>query len=181
MTELDELPVSGLADRYGVHRSQVYNRLDSLKKRNPKLTPHRRGRSSYITAEILGYLDGMAALIEQGSTNEEAADSVLGMIPADSRADCLPDTRQIDISNLAISTPQLTPEPFDTQSFLDKLRTIQELSDNEWLPGSSELAAILGLQTLPSGPSFERYGFLFKKAGRNGQESAWKIEKLKAE
>lgn len=177
MTELDELPVSGLAARYGVHRSQVYNRLDSLKKRNPSLTPHRRGRSSYVTAEILGYLDGMAALIEQGSTNEEAADSVLGMIPADSRADSLPDTRQFETSALAVSSPEPQPEPFDTSKFLQRLRTLQEVADNDWRPSSSELAAILGLNSLPSGSSFERYGFQFSKAGRNGAQVAWKIEK----
>ena len=179
MTEIDELPVSGLADRYGVHRSQVYNRLDSLKKRNPKLVPHRRGRSSYVSAEILGYLDGMAALIEQGNTNEEAADAVLGILPVDSRPDSLPDTRQFETSELAIVSSEPEPKPFDKQEFLEKLRTIQEIADNDWLPSSSELAAILDLKSLPSGPSFERYGFQFSKAGRNGPETSWRIKKLK--
>ena len=31
--QIDEMPVASLDSRYGVHRSQVYNRLEAIKKR----------------------------------------------------------------------------------------------------------------------------------------------------
>ena len=103
--QIDEMPVASLDTRYGVHRSQVYNRLEAIKKRRDDLVPHRRGRKSYVSAELLGLLDGMAALIQQGSTTEEAANQVLGQLsnrPADSPADI----RQVDTSAIAITTPE---------------------------------------------------------------------------
>ena len=98
--QIDEMPVASLDTRYGVHRSQVYNRLEAIKRRREDLVPHRRGRKSYVSAELLGLLDGMAALIQQGSTTEEAADQVLNQLsnrPADSPADI----RQVDTSAIA--------------------------------------------------------------------------------
>ena len=174
--QIDEMPVASLANRYGVHRSQVYNRLEAIKKRQAELVPHRRGRKSYVSAHLLGLLDGMAALIQQGSTTEEAANQVLGHLsnrPADSPADI----RQVDTSALAIATPE--PEkPFSIDDTLHMLRALQELADNDWRLSSDQIAQTLELKALPSGDSFERYGFRFSKAGKNGTQTAWKIEKL---
>ncbi len=174
--QIDEMPVASLDTRYGVHRSQVYNRLEAIKKRRDDLVPHRRGRKSYVSAELLGLLDGMAALIQQGSTTEEAANQVLGQLsnrPADSPADI----RQVDTSAIAITTPE--PEkPFSIDDTLHMLRALQELADNDWRLSSDQIAQTLELKALPSGDSFERYGFRFSKAGKNGTQTAWKIEKL---
>ena len=174
--QIDEMPVASLDTRYGVHRSQVYNRLEAIKRRREDLVPHRRGRKSYVSAELLGLLDGMAALIQQGSTTEEAADQVLNQLsnrPADSPADI----RQVDASALAIATPE--PEkPFSIDDTLHMLRALQELADNDWRLSSDQIAQTLELKALPSGDSFERYGFRFSKAGKNGTQTAWKIEKL---
>ncbi|MEL7224744.1 MAG: hypothetical protein AAGL17_07735, partial [Cyanobacteria bacterium J06576_12] len=62
---------------------------------------------------------------------------------------------------------------------LEILRGIQEIADNSWWLGTSELSRALRLKQLPAGESFERYGFKFIQAGKNGDETAWKIEKLK--
>ena len=177
---IDEMPVASLDVRYGVHRSQVYNRLEAIKRRRGDLVPFRRGRKSYVNAELLSLLDGMAALIQQGSTNEDAADQVLGKLstrPADSRPDSPADIRQVDASALAIATPE--PEkPFSIDDTLHMLRALQELADNDWRLSSDQIAQTLELKALPSGDSFERYGFKFSKAGKNGTQTAWKIEKL---
>ena len=174
--QIDEMPVASLDTRYGVHRSQVYNRLEAIKKRRDDLVPHRRGRKSYVSAELLSLLDGMAALIQQGSTTEEAANQVLGQLsnrPADSPVDI----RQVGASALAITTPE--PEkPFSIDDTLHMLRALQELADNDWRLSSDQIAHTLELKALPSGDSFERYGFKFSKAGKNGTQTAWKIEKL---
>ncbi len=174
--QIDEMPVASLDTRYGVHRSQVYNRLEAIKKRRDDLVPHRRGRKSYVSAELLSLLDGMAALIQQGSTTEEAADQVLNQLsnrPADSPADI----RQVDTSAIAISSTE-PDKPFSIDDTLHMLRALQELADNDWRLSSDQIAHTLELKALPSGDSFERYGFKFSKAGKNGTQTAWKIEKL---
>ncbi len=173
--ELDEVPVSSLPDRYGVHRSQVYARMDALKKRDRNLIPTKRGKKSYITRQMLDYLDGMAALVRQGQTTQEAADQVLKQLPT-RRADSPVDIRHMDSSAIAVSASN---QPFEgTLEFDDLLKMLQELADNiRWL-STSQLAQVMGLGSLPTGDSFERYGFRCTKADKNGFETAWKVEKL---
>ncbi|MEM9808483.1 MAG: hypothetical protein AAF959_24750 [Cyanobacteria bacterium P01_D01_bin.56] len=176
--ELDEIPVSSLPDRYGVHRSQVYARMDALKKRDRNLIPTKRGKKSYITRQMMDYLDGMAALIQQGQTTSEAADQVLNQLPT-RRADSLVDMRQVPSSELAIANQDSGFDPdFDFEELLGKLRGLQELANQNWWLSSSQIANVLELKSLPPGDEFERYGFRFTKAGKNGPETAWKIEKL---
>ncbi|MEO0644816.1 MAG: hypothetical protein AAFZ17_01470 [Cyanobacteria bacterium J06650_10] len=179
--EIDEIPVAQLADRYGVHRSQVYTRLDALKQRNPELVPYKRGRKAYINSYMLQCLDGMAALLQQGQTTDEAADQVLGTIKSapDSRADSPVDTRQVGSSSLAIAEPEQLNEPsFDFSNLLEMLRGLQELADKGWWLSTSQLAQVMGLKSLPAGENFERYGFRFTRSGKNGLETAWKVEKM---
>lgn len=175
MTELDEIPVSTLATRYGIHRSQVYTRLDALKQRDSNLVPVKRGKKAYITGYMAECLDGMAALIQNGSTTQEAADKVLGSLsPVVSRP---VDTRHVEESGLAIAqSEESAPEP-SFQELLAVLRGLQEVADHNWWLSTSQLAQVMGLRSLPPG-EFERYGFRFVKAGRNGAETAWKVEKL---
>ena len=182
--DLDELPVSSLPNRYGVHRSQVYNRMDALKKLDERLVPFKQGRKSYVSAELLGHLDSMNVLLkENGTTVEQAANRALGRIPTR-----LPDS-PVDIgqSALTYSPPGELVEPeteqeidpeFNFEDLLGKLRGLQELADKGWWLSTSQIANVLELKSLPGGPSFERYGFRFVRAGKNGAETAWKIEKL---
>ena len=162
--QVDEIPVGSLADRYGVHRSQVYNRLEAIKRRRADLVPYRRGRKSYIDGQLLRLLDGMAALIQQGSTTEGAAETVLGKLstrPADSPVDDSHDIRHQDDSALAnwqVSAGALAnPEqekPFSIDDTLHMLRALQELADNDWRLSSDQIAQTLELKALPSGDSF---------------------------
>lgn len=60
---------------------------------------------------------------------------------------------------------------------LSRFEQLQAIADHDWRPSTSELAEILGLTSLPRA-TFERYGFRFTRVGRNGAQSAWKVEKL---
>ncbi|MBW4462437.1 MAG: hypothetical protein KME47_19680 [Nodosilinea sp. WJT8-NPBG4] len=60
---------------------------------------------------------------------------------------------------------------------LSRFEQLQAIADNDWRPSTSELAEILSLTSL-SGATFERYGFRFTRAGKNGSQSAWKVEKI---
>lgn len=183
--EIDEIPVAQLSDRYGVHRSQVYARLDALKQRDPELVPYKRGRKAYINRHMIDCLDGMAALLQKGQTTEEAADEVLGTLQSspdsrgNSRADSLVDTRQVSSGELAIAQPEQPEEhSFEFENLLEMLRGLQELADKNWWLSTSQLAQVMGLKSLPPGEHFERYGFRFTRTGKNGPETAWKVEKL---
>jgi hypothetical protein len=71
-------------------------------------------------------------------------------------------------------TQQQPPAPINP---LARFEQLQAMADHNWRPSTKELADILGLASLP-GPSFERYGFRFTKTGKNGAQTAWKVEKL---
>ena len=60
---------------------------------------------------------------------------------------------------------------------LSKYRALDEIAANSWQLPTSEIAALLGLQSL-SGKQFERYGFRFIRAGKAGSESTWRVEKF---
>ena len=152
--------------------------MDALKKRDRNLTTIKRGKKSYINRQMLDYLDGMAALIQQGQTTQEAADQVLRQLPT-RRADSPVDKRQMQSSELAIANQEQGFDPdFDFEKLLRKLRGLQELANQNWWLSSSQLVNVLELESLPSGDEFERYGFRFSRAGEHGSESAWKVEKL---
>jgi hypothetical protein len=186
-THLDALPVSALPDRYGVARSQVYNRIKVL-----GIETQKRVGKAYVDAAQLAQLDHIAQLIGAGKTLEEAAAIILQGEPftqphktaQDSTAavgvsslsvpSALPPTDPSALLHLLGAMAAATPPP---PSPLARFEQLQAMADNDWRPSSSELADILGLSSL-SGQQFERYGFRFTRAGRNGQQSAWKVEKL---
>jgi len=180
VTEIDEVPVASLSGRYGVNRSQIYVRLDALKRLDPTLIPKKRGKKAFISSQMLDYLDGIAALLQQGFTTDQAAERVLAIAPPpDLSADSL--ARQDTTSALgnpelmALLLANLQREPEDD---LAVFRKLQELADNDWRPSTSQLTKILDLASLPGGEDFERYGFRFVRAGKNGAETAWKVEKV---
>ena len=66
MTEVDLIPLSQLPSRYGIARSNLYNRLKDL-----KIESLKQGRKAFITAAQLQLLDGLQAHLEQGGTIPE--------------------------------------------------------------------------------------------------------------
>lgn len=179
LTTLDELPVATLPERYGVARSQVYHRLNAL-----GLTTLKRGNKAYVNAAQLQQLDAIHGLItEQGKTLEEAAAVLQGSPVRPSRETTGHLTRQDSPMGQSYETAgqllQLlgtfqTPPPPNP---LERFEQLQAIADHGWQPSTSELAAILGMKTL-SGQQFDRYGFRFTRAGKNGSQSAWRVEKL---
>ena len=180
MAEINELPVSSLMDRYGVNRSQIYVRLDALKRLDASLEPTKRGKKAFINARMLEILDGMAALIAQGYTTEHAAEQVVGFVPQPDRMpDSLARQDRTDISTRDLVALMLAMQQnAQLEDDLAVFRKLQELADNDWRPSTSQLTQMMDVNSLPSGDSFERYGFRFSKAGKNGTETAWKVEKL---
>ena len=64
--EIDLIPLSQLPSRYGIARSNLYNRLKDLKIESVK-----QGRKAFVTADGLRLLDGLHAHLESGGTTNE--------------------------------------------------------------------------------------------------------------
>jgi hypothetical protein len=188
-TELDLMPVASLSDRYGVARSNIYNRLSAL-----QVEPEKQGGKAFINADQLVQMDQLDQHLKAGGTLADfsgAGGNNLSYRPVGQAEksyrtqDNLPDLAQPMalamggmVEAIASKVYELmaiqTPQPVDP---LANLRVLEETYKNKWLLSSSQLAAVLGLKGLPSGESFQRHGFIFRKAGKNGAESAWAVTK----
>lgn len=179
-TQIDEVPVSSLPDRYSVARSQIYNRINAL-----GIETLKRGNKAYVDAGHLAQLDQLHECLNRGMTLNEAAaavrqDSLMRLsdespAPLINQGSPLPpyDTTEVAVLTLLGALVQQVAAPPNP---LQRFEQLQALADHDWRPGTSELAAILGLKSL-SGQTFERYGFRFTRVGKNGVQSAWQVEK----
>ncbi len=170
---LDSLPVSQLPDRYGIVRSVVYTRLSDL-----HIKPEKRGNKSYVNADDLELLDALHRFIQQGQTTAEFLE--LNGLANPTQHDPEPQNslvRQPDTGTMMLAfmdaLAQRTAPPPDP---LANLKALEEACQHQWLLSTSQLAFLLGLKSL-SGQQIQRYGFTFTRVGRNGAESAWKVEK----
>ncbi|UBF27468.1 hypothetical protein K9N68_05850 [Kovacikia minuta CCNUW1] len=183
-TELDLIPVSSLSDRYGVARSNIYNRLSGL-----DIEPEKQGGKAYINADQLKQMDSLDQHLKAGGTiadfqtegqlsygpTGQAEKSYrtqdnLPSLPFTSKGDqSLALTLVVD----AIAGKLIDLKPVDP---LANLELLEKACSHRWLLSTSQLAPLLGLKSLTS-KEFHRYGFTFTKVGRNGAESAWAIAK----
>jgi hypothetical protein len=194
-TTLDRISVSQLPDRYSITRSVVYNRLNDL-----KIKPERQGNKAYVNAQQLDLLDRLHQHIQQGgitadflatlepsarasaipsglqSAGQSARASGLQSAEPSARASGLQSAGQmlVDAQTLTVLGEMVArslpaPDPFIN------LRLLQEACDRGWLLSTSQLAPLLGVKSL-NGQVVERYGFRFTRVGKNGIESAWRIE-----
>lgn len=186
MTDLtvDELPLQSLPSRYGVARSQVFNRIKALGIKTIK-----RDRKAYVNKDQLAQLDHLHDLIQQDMTIDEAAAIVnpgtrqsretpgqYNIVPAaGAMVGQSYGTGQLEMLQALVSTLAQQP-PSAPINPLARFEQLQAMADHDWRPSTKELADILGLASL-SGPTFERYGFRFTRAGKNGAQTAWKVEK----
>ncbi len=186
-TELDLIPVSRLSDRYGVARSNIYNRLSGL-----GIEPEKQGGKAYLNADQLRLMDALDQHLKAGGTiadfqpGGQLSYRPTGHVEPSYRAQDSPATlslsRKGDQSLAlamvvdAIAGKMASLKPADP---LANLRTLDEAAQQGWLLSTSQLAPLLGVKTL-TGQTIHRYGFICTRQGRNGVESAWKITKTSA-
>ena len=180
--ELDSLTIKDLESRYGVARSNVYNRINGLKEKGYPLEPEKRGAKSIFNADQVQAMDALDSHIKAG--NEIAT------FPSNGHTDLLrvsqdtwkPSHRTQDITRgdeskmvgvLLGALASLQPNEPDP---LANLELLDRVAEKGWLLSTSQLAPLLGRKSL-HGSEFCRYGFVFTRVGRNGAESAWRIEK----
>lgn len=181
--ELDSLTIKDLEARYGVARSNVYNRINGLKEKGYPLEPEKQGGKSIFNADQVAVMDALDSHIKAG--NEIA--SFPGMDGHTDLSRVSQDTLKLSrrtqdttrgdeskmvgvLLNLLTSLPPAQADP------LANLELLERVAEKGWLLSTSQLAPLLGLRSL-SGKVFERYGFSFTRVGRNGAESAWRVGK----
>jgi hypothetical protein len=192
--ELDSYSVKDFESLYGVNRSNIYKRLNGLKEKGYFTDPFKQENRAFWDADQKLLMDRLDRHIKTGndiSSFPSAADFEGDVFPVlrDSprQSHKTQDNLSIDVAPatlgmaafvdsivtklVAVYPPQ--PQPPDP---LANLRQLQEVSDRGWLLSSSQLAPLLGRKSLPS-KDFDRFGFRFVKAGKNGAEAAWRVEK----
>ena len=191
MMEVDLIPLSQLPSRYGIARSNVYNRLKDL-----KIEPRKQGRKAFVSASDLKLLDQLHAHLSQGGVTNDFLKQQHNQFPqivTDSTSE-LSVNSPVSVPNQ--SEPAITLQPTalisvveavvkrfipTSNSRLTYLRELEEAYQNDWLLSTSEVANLLGLtqKTITSyGQEFSDAGFVFTRAGmRKRGEIAWAIDK----
>jgi len=188
MTEalLDSLPVASLPDRYSISRSVLYDRIKAL-----NIEPEKRGNKAYVNSNQLELLDSLHAFLNNGGStadflastglsaeqsDEDALQSSGQMVAMEQVGAIFSETAKLNALLVEALTQRL-PSPLPTDP-LANLEALEKAAQNGWLLSTSQLAPLLGLKTL-GGKELQRYGFTFKRVGRNGAESAWSVAKAR--
>ena len=188
--EVNLIPLSQLPDRYGIARSNLYNRLKDL-----KIESIKQGRKAFITSSQLQMLDDLDAHLQQGGTTPEyitqlSSDRALTTVPTNQTEVYHPEavetyqepTLTIQATALIGAIETVVKRLIPTnKSRLSYLRELEEAYDKGWLLSTSEVADLLGLspKTIANyGQEFTDAGFIFARVGiRKGGEIAWSVDK----
>jgi DNA-binding Lrp family transcriptional regulator len=187
---IDLVPLTQLPSRYGIARSNLYNRIKDL-----KLESVKQGRKAFVNADQLQLLDGLHAHIERGGTTlgfiqllkkqgyQLTHDSTVNS-PVSYSEDLNHSEPTISLNPTALVNvietvvKRIVPQSTRRLTYLEELESAYQ---NGWLLSTSEVSDLLGLtsKTIASyGIEFSDAGFLFTRAGtRKGGEIAWSIDK----
>lgn len=205
-TELDSLTIKDFEARYSIARSNVNNRIAGLKQKGYDLEPEKQDGKNVYNAAQIELMDQLDAHLKAGGSiasfpvpdRPDEPSTNLSYVSRDTshssyRTQDNPKLtyRTQDSSNFEPAPMAMTfagvidaiatkvVDAFEQQQSVDQLanlRAIEEAYEKGWQLSTSQLALLLGLKSL-SGAEIQRYGFTFKRVGRNGSESAWKISK----
>jgi predicted DNA-binding transcriptional regulator AlpA len=183
--EIDLIPLAQLPSRYGIARSNVYNRLKDL-----KIETTKQGKKAFISAAQLELLDRLHLHLERGGITPDflkQQGTIERLTTIHNTPTALYTSREeptivlqpsVLVNALEAVIKRLIPT---SKSRLSYLRDLEEAYQNGWLLSTSEVAELLGLsqKTITGyGEEFTDAGFLFARVGiRKGGEIAWSIDK----
>lgn len=163
---IDRFPVGQLAQRYGLGKTAIYDRLAFL-----AIAPFRDGRLSYISGEDLDQLDNLHNHLAGGGTLETFGSPPR---PAGELSGERPPDNQLAQMLAAIATSLQRRSP------LDNYRDLDEAARQNWLLTSSQVEDLIGAKPTPKPGQnhYDRACWRFQKAGKIGKESAWVVRRL---
>lgn len=184
--EIDRFPVSDLPERYGVGRTALYERMNTLSIKSQK-----QGTKSYISGEQLRDLDDLDLHLKSGGgladflkpvqrTTSEQVSEVASQAISPSQGSMMASMMDGVIQSVIA---RVVPQPAQAGMRLSHLRELEEAYERKWLLSTSELADLLALSAdtvRGYGEQFDEAGFMFTRAGtRSRGELAWKVGKPK--
>lgn len=186
---IDLVPLSQLPSRYGIARSNLYNRIKDLKIESVK-----QGRKAFINADQLQLLDALHAHLDRGGTTpgfiqllKKKGSSALSTV--DRPASYITESSRESEPMIAINpvalvatietvVKRIVPQSTRRLTYLEELESAYQ---NGWLLSTSEISDLLKFtpKTIASyGDEFNDAGFTFTRVGtRKGGEIAWSIDK----
>lgn len=211
MSELDSFGIKDLEVRYSLARSNIYNRINGLKKRGHNLEPEMREGKSVYSANQIAVLDALDRHLKNGGTTstfptpEQLSyagqdNSQLSYVAQDTPVEIkksapgfFQNTLTFDLVQPILSgiekilsvvfPPPLPPARKGLE--LAPYRELNEAAKEGYKISTTNLANLLGLRTSTVanyGDEFEDAGFVFKRAGRRkGGQIAWAVSKPPAE
>ena len=171
-TEIDPYPVSELQGRYNIGKQAVYNRLDAL-----GIKPTKQRNRSYITSEQLRSLDRLHEHIAAGGTMADfQAPQTASAISQVEALDAPTVPNQAQYLATLVEAIANAIRPADP---LAHLAHLERAASSGWLLATSEVKQLIGINPkVEKGlDRFTRGSFTFVKAGKIGDQTAWRVVK----
>jgi hypothetical protein len=158
MTEtIDRLPVKQLIAKVNLSRTTFYNRIKSL-----GIEFEQDGQDSYASAHQIELIEDYNTAIARGEGNVFLKSLQSGGIMPSSSS--LVEPKPIQMMQLFVGLAQEIAHHLPTKNILEPQRALQEAADKQWLLSTQQLQQLIGIR--PRGPSFNRFGFVFHRLGR---------------
>lgn len=166
--EVSAVPTADLQSKYGITKSTLYKRLESL-----DIEPYKKGTRSFILGNDVELLDRFDRWIRDGGSAKTFEKPV--RIP---RAEIVSissnssqETNEILILIEAIS------RHFAKQSTdpIANVKALVYLADNLIIVPTSKVRELIGIK--PRGDIYQWGSFIFERRGKLGRESGWSVTK----
>jgi hypothetical protein len=171
LTPIHRHPVAQVQQESRLSRSAFYKRMAQAGVR-----PIRVGQNSYLEPEHLQALRELDAFIQGGGHPEDFPGRLqppaeLALVTSEARAPqvVLEDGEEDQEAPEELVAAAVT----HLDGLLSFLTKAARLS---WELPTSQVQLLVGAK--PRGTTFSRYGFTFRPAGKHGQETSWRVERV---
>ncbi len=189
-SELDSYPLSELEERYQISRSMVYVRMRAL-----GIIPEKQGRKAFLSADQIYLMDKLHHHLKQGGLiadfpeltqamakfkeHEQGKENIQKAIFEREKQEIGLDVG-VKLEGL-LRTKSLENlldifKPPGIETRFKHLEMLEKAAEKGWHLSTPDLCQLLGVKSVPA-HEFSRYGFSFKRQGRNGKYAAWQITK----
>lgn len=181
---IDSVPVSGLADRYQIKQTALYDRLKAL-----GIKPEKRGRSSHISNLELDQMDQLDTRLKAGEpmpsnptaeqtehdrrTFTEHSPNLSAVHSVNTISSLSPstDSALLTIASMLQSSIRESSDP------MKNYRALQSACDNGWLLTTESIRALVGVT--PRGEVYDRLGFRFVRS--TARRTEWSVSRQVAD
>ena len=177
------MTIPELAERWGISRQQVYQRLNAA-----GISPLKRGRYSYLTPEMVAEMDEVDGLLRQGFSLRDVSSQTTGdrrQMTVDIQATPVIETPDHSAANGLEAFAQVLADAICKSSVVSNdnpLRSQQLLSqaaDEGWVLSSKQIAECCGVSASTThgwNRSVIKHGHRLERAG----VGLWRIYRLEA-